>query len=92
MYVGMKLILDTKDCVRFGLMKGCVSTLEDIILAEEEEVPMTPLAGELLTLRYMPTALLLRAIGAVWTSPHFGDASFGRGHRSQRSFLIATQP
>ena len=33
LYVGMRLLLQSKDCVRFGLMKGCEVVLEHIVFA-----------------------------------------------------------
>jgi hypothetical protein len=65
-YIGMRLLLCSKDCVRYGLMKGCECILEHIVFAADEDLPTHALAGVPLTLRFMPTALVLRAAGASW--------------------------
>ena len=63
----MKLLLSSKDCVRFGIVKGCPCIVEEIILADEEILPYQQVAGQPHHLRYMPVSLLLRAEGAAWT-------------------------
>jgi hypothetical protein len=36
LYIGMRLLLHSKYCVRFGLMNGCECILEHIVFADEE--------------------------------------------------------
>ena len=69
LYQGMRLLLGSKDCVRYGLMKGCECILEHIVFCPLEELPGDVVAGEPILLRYMPVALVLRAIGAAWELP-----------------------
>ena len=69
LYIGMRLILSSKDCVRLGVMKGCPVILENIVFADEEVLPSIAVAGRPYQLRYMPISLVLRAEGAVWTLP-----------------------
>ena len=69
LHVGMRLLLFTKDCVRLGLMNGCECILEDILFAEEEELPSEHLCGEYFQLRWMPLSLLLRDPSAAWMLP-----------------------
>ena len=66
---GMRLLLSSKDCVRFGIVKGCPCILEEIILAPEEILPYEHVAGHPHELQFMPTSLLLRAEKAEWTLP-----------------------
>ena len=61
LHVGMRLTLLSKDCVRFGLTKGCTCCVEKIILSDAECLPETLVAGEPHQLTYMPISLLLRA-------------------------------
>ena len=70
-YKGMLLLLYSKKCVRLNLMNGCEVSLEDIMFAhsEDDDMPNYAAAGSPILLRYMPTCLLLRAIGAKWTLP-----------------------
>jgi hypothetical protein len=67
LYVGMRLSLNSKDCVRFGLMNGCECILEQIIFSDLEDMPDDRLAGDPYQLRYMPISLLLRAVDACWS-------------------------
>ena len=39
LYVGMRISLLSKDCVRFGLMKGCTCVVEKIVLADGDIFP-----------------------------------------------------
>ena len=66
LYRGVKLLLSSKDCVRFGIVKGCVVTLRDIVFADEEILPDDLPAGQPHALKYMPLSLLLQAEEAVW--------------------------
>ena len=70
-YVGMHLLLYSKECVRLHLMNGCEVILEQLFFAdsEDEEMPTHAAAGAPIFLRYMPVCLLLRAVGAKWTLP-----------------------
>ena len=45
LFLGMRLLLHSKDCVRFGLMKGCECVLEQIIFDDQEILPVRALAG-----------------------------------------------
>eukprot|EP00973_Karenia_brevis_P024440 3370709-Karenia_brevis.AAC.1 len=47
-------------------MKGCECILEDIVFAEQEDLPRDAVAGEPLVLEYMPISLILRAVKAAW--------------------------
>jgi hypothetical protein len=66
LYVGMRLSLLSKDCVRFGLMNGCECILEKIVFSDLEDLPENLLAGDAFPLRYLPVSLLLRAVDASW--------------------------
>ena len=66
LYIGMRLSLHSKECVRFGLMNGCECILEKIIFNDEEPLPDDLVAGEPWTLTYMPVSLLLRALDVPW--------------------------
>ena len=67
LHVGMKLILSSKECVRLGLVKGCVCTLRSIVFADRECLPVDQEAGVPHKLSYMPATLFLQADGAKWT-------------------------
>ena len=69
LHVGMRLLLFSKDCVRLGLMNGCECILENILFAEEEELPSEHLCGDYFQLRWMPLSLLLRVPSAAWILP-----------------------
>ena len=66
---GMRLVLSSKDCVRFGIMKGCPCLLREIVFADNEVLPPEHLAGQPHHLAYMPISLVLQAEGAEWTLP-----------------------
>ena len=65
----MRLLLNSKDCVRLGLMNGCECALLQIIFADEEALPEDAVSGAVYELEYIPIALLLRVEGAAWTLP-----------------------
>ena len=69
LYVGMRLTLLSKGCVRLGLMKGCTCTLQHIVFADAEQLPQNLIAGRPRQLQYMPVSLLLQADDASWTLP-----------------------
>ena len=69
LYVGMRLTLLSKDCVRFGLMKGCTCVVQQVVLADGESLPEKTVAGHVHQLTYMPVGLLLKAEDAQWTLP-----------------------
>ena len=69
LYEGMRLILNSKDCVRFGVMKGCPCVLRHIVFADDEVLPVAPVGGQPYSLVYMPASLLLQVEGADWTLP-----------------------
>ena len=69
LYVGLRLILNSKDCVRFGVMKGCPCVLRHIVFADDEVLPVAPVGGQPYSLVYMPTTLLLQVEGADWELP-----------------------
>ncbi|CAK0794832.1 unnamed protein product, partial [Prorocentrum cordatum] len=69
LYVGMRLTMYSKDCVRLGLMKGCVCTLRHIVFADGESFPADSLDDNVVHLQYMPITLWLQADGAEWTLP-----------------------
>jgi hypothetical protein len=66
---GMRLLLSSKDCVRFGLVKGCICILREIVFAPEEELLLDAVAGQPQKLNFMPVSLLLQAEDAQWTLP-----------------------
>ena len=69
LYIGMRLTLQTKDCVRLGLMKGCVCIVRHIVFAAEEQLRETTQENHVIYLTYMPIALWLQALDADWTLP-----------------------
>ena len=72
LHVGMRFTLyNCKDCVRLGLMNGAEVELLEILFAPPEWDGTEPRCapGDLNVLRYMPQALLLRALAASWTLP-----------------------
>ena len=69
LYIGMRLLVHSKDCVRLGIMNGAECILENLIPADEEEIEAVTTAGQPHQLKYMPTAMLLRAVDAAWTLP-----------------------
>ena len=50
-------------------MKGCECVLEDIIFAEQQNLPISAVAGTPIELEYLRYSLLLRAKGAKWSLP-----------------------
>ena len=69
LYVGMRLLLSSKDCVKFGIMKWCPCILRHIVFADTEILPEQHVAGHAHHLTYMPITLVLQAEGAIWTLP-----------------------
>lgn len=72
LYVGMRLSLyNCKDCVRLGLMNGAEVEILKILFAKPEWENREPslYPGDLNLLRYLPDALLLRAVSASWRLP-----------------------
>ena len=69
LYEGMRLVLSSKDCVRFGVVKGCICTLRCIVFSSSEDLPAAQPTGQGHVLRYVPASLLLQAEGAQWTLP-----------------------
>ena len=69
LYIGARLLLQSKDCVRLGLMKGCECVLEQIIFDDAEVLPITAVAGMPIELEFLPYSLLLRAKSAKWILP-----------------------
>ena len=69
LYVGMRLLLSSNDCVRIGIVKGCPCVAESVVLADDEIIPPRLLAGQPHCLVYMPVSLLLRAENAKWILP-----------------------
>ena len=64
----MRITLQTKDCVRLGIMKGCVCIVRHIVFAEGEALPDDCGTDNVIHLRYMPVALWLQACDAFWTA------------------------
>ena len=62
----MRLLLYSKDCVRFQLMNGCECILEQIVFDDDEPDHGEVLAGDPISLEYMPVALVLRVQGVAW--------------------------
>ena len=69
LYVGMRLLISSKDCVRLGIMKGCPCILRGIVFSDDETLPMDQVSGQPHHLTYMPASLILQAEGADWTLP-----------------------
>ena len=69
LYVGMRLLLYAKDCVRFGLMNGCLCELVAITFSEHEELPPQAVGGHAIPLQFMPVSLLLRVPDVAWALP-----------------------
>lgn len=69
LYVGMRVTLQSKDCVRLGIMKGCICVLRHIVFADRE--PFAAATGEdnMIHLKYMPVCLWLQACDAEWVLP-----------------------
>ena len=45
LYEGMELLLNSKDCVRFGVVKGCPCIVEEIVFTDEEPLPYEHVVG-----------------------------------------------
>ncbi len=58
LYIGMRVLLYDKVCVRLGLVNDCECVVEHIVFAEEEDVPVDGalVAGRPHALQYMPNA------------------------------------
>ena len=69
LYSGMRLLLSSKDSVRFGIMKGCPAILRSIVFADNELLPSIHVAGQPHHLQYMPVSLVLQVEGALWVLP-----------------------
>ena len=69
LYVGMRLLLCSKECVRLRLMNGTLCELVDIVFADEEALPSSEFAGEPILLEFLPVQLLLRAVDAERVLP-----------------------
>ena len=91
LYVGMRLLLSSKDCVRIGIMKGCPCVVESIVLAPDEIVPFRLVAGAPHPLVYMPVSLLLRAEKADWILPR-GDLPASLPKHVDRRGLFQIRP
>ena len=93
LYIGMRVLLYDKVCVRLGLVNGCECVLEHIVFAEAEAVPVDGafVAGRPHTLQYMPNALLLRAIGVPWQLP-VGELPILPDHITDRRGLFILNP
>ena len=66
---GMRPLLSSKGCERVGLVKGCVCTVQDIILAQGEDCPHDLPVGQPPHRTFMPVSLLLKVAGALWILP-----------------------
>ena len=83
LYSGMRLLLSSKDSVRFGIMKGCPAILRSIVFADNELLPSIHVAGQPHHLQYMPVSLVLHVDGrSVGASTHGVTKRFAREHRS----------
>jgi hypothetical protein len=93
LYIGMRVLLFDKVCVRLGLVNGCECVVEHIVFAEEEDVPGDGalVAGRPHTLQYMPNALLLRAVGVPWQLP-VGELPNLPDHITDRRGLFILNP
>ena len=93
LYIGMRVLIYDKVCVRLGLVNGCECVLEHIVFAAEEAIPVDGalVAGRPHTLQYMPNALLLRAIGVPWQLP-VGELPILPDHITDRRGLFILNP
>ena len=66
LYVGMRLTLQSKECVRLGLMKGCVCILRHIVFSEHEDLSVD---SDTVHLKYLPVCLWLQAEDVDWRLP-----------------------
>lgn len=69
LYRDMRPLLSSKDCVRFGVVKGCPVVLRDIVFSDGEVLPYEYLAGKPHTLKCRLVSLLLQAEDESWTLP-----------------------
>ena len=91
LYVGMRLCLhNCKDCVRLGLMNGAEVEVVKIIFAPAEWNERAPnrRPGDLNVLKYMPAALVLRAIAAPWLLPDSCQCPFLPAAQRTGTFLL----
>ena len=88
LYRGMRLLLAIKLCARLSLLHGCECVLEDILFAEEEEVPDSAGVGIPIVLQYLPPHLLLRAVDAQWILPESQLPSLPHGMDRRGLFLL----
>ena len=93
LYIGMRVLIDDKVCVRLGLVNGSECVLEHIVFAEDEAIPVDGalVAGRPHTLQYMPNALLRRAIGVPWQLP-VGELPILPDHITDRRGLFILNP
>ena len=93
LYIGMRVLLYSKDCIRLGLMNGCECEVEHIVFADEEHIPDDGdlVAGRAHRLQYMPTALLLRSVDAPWQLP-VGNLPTRPSHITSRRGLFLLEP
>ena len=93
LYIGMRVLLFDKVCVRLGLVNGCECVVEHIVFSTEEKVPAdgAVVAGRTHMLQYMPNALLLRAVGVPWQLP-VGDLPTLPDHITDRRGLFILNP
>ncbi|MAF76427.1 MAG: hypothetical protein CMF17_11365 [Idiomarinaceae bacterium] len=89
LYRGMRVLLHKKICVRLLLMNGCECTLEDIIFADDENLPTMIFAGTPVLLKYMPARLLLRVVDAEWVLPATHLPSLSKDYDRRGLFLLA---
>jgi len=69
LYVGMRVLVFGKLCVRLGLMNGCECIVELLVLADEEPEFDDFTIGAPTQLQYMPAGIALRVTSADWTLP-----------------------
>ena len=62
LYIGMRLLVYDKICVRLGLMNGCECILEKIVFSDDEALPGDAQPGKPIVLQYLPAQLLLRVV------------------------------
>ena len=73
LYVGMRLLLFSKDCACVGFMNDCEWELAGIVFTNsEEDFPDEAPVGKYSALQCMPTSLQLCAPGAAWKLPTRG--------------------
>ncbi len=89
LYLGMRLLLASKDCRRLGLMHGAEVRLEQIFFADAEELPKISMPQQPVVLKYLPAALLLRAEDVLWTLPRTALPHLPDGvDRTGRDFVM----